>query len=115
MSKIRIKKGDQVEIISGKDKGKKGEIVKVLNSSSKVIVEGVNISKKHIKKTPNVAQAGIVEAESPIHISNVMYIDPQSDKKGRVGYEQLQDGKFNRVIRESKKWLWEIIGNEKKQ
>ena len=49
MSKMRIKKGDQVEIISGKDKGKKGEIVKVLNSSSKVIVEGVNISKKHIK------------------------------------------------------------------
>ncbi|MBI62799.1 MAG: 50S ribosomal protein L24 [Chloroflexi bacterium] len=105
MSKIRIKKGDQVEIISGKDKGKKGEIIKVLKSSSTVtvIVEGVNISKKHIKKTPNVTQAGIVEAESPIHISNVMYIDPQSTKKGRVGYEQLQDGKYNRVIRESKK------------
>ena len=103
MSKIRIKKGDQVEIISGKDKGKKGEIIKVITTSSTVIVEGVNISKKHIKKTPNVTQAGIVEAESPIHISNVMYIDPQSDKKGRVGYEKLQDGKFNRVIRESNK------------
>ncbi len=98
-----IKKGKQVQILCGKDKGKKGEIIKVLKSSSRVIVEGVNISKKHIKKTPNVTQAGIVEAESSIHISNVMYIDPQSSKKGRVGYEQLQDGKFNRVIRESKK------------
>ena len=110
-----LKKGKQVEIICGKDKGKKGEIIKVLNTSSTVIVEGVNISKKHIKKTPNVTQAGIVEAESPIHISNVMYIDPQSSKKGRVGYEKLQDGKFNRVIRESNKWLWALIGNEKKQ
>ena len=72
MSKIKIKKGDQVLVITGKDKGKKGEVIRVNTSSNTVVVEGINIFKKHIKNTPNVTQAGIVDTELPINISNVM-------------------------------------------
>ena len=72
MPKIKIKKGDQVLVITGKDKGKKGEVIRVNTSSNTVVVEGINIFKKHIKNTPNVTQAGIVDTELPINISNVM-------------------------------------------
>ena len=75
MAKIKIKKGDQVLVISGKDKGKKGEVLRVNKSANTLVVEGINISKKHIKNSPNVTQAGIVDTESPINISNVMFID----------------------------------------
>ena len=71
--KMKIKKGDEVLVIAGKDKGKKGSIISVDTKNSRVIVEGVNISKKHIKNTPNVTQSGIVDKESPISISNVIF------------------------------------------
>ena len=96
--KYRIKKGDEVLVIAGKDKGKKGNIISVDKKNSRVIVEGVNISKKHIKNTPNVTQSGIVDKESPINISNVMFIDPESSQSGRVSYEQLDSGKYKRRV-----------------
>jgi len=101
--KFKIKKGDEVLVIAGKDKGKKGNIISVDKKNSRVIVEGVNISKKHIKNTPNVTQSGIVDKESPINISNVLFIDPESSQSGRVSYEQLESGKYNRIVRKSKK------------
>ena len=84
MAKIKIKKGDQVLVISGKDKGKKGEVLRVNKSANTLVVEGINISKKHIKNSPNVTQAGIVDTESPINISNVMFIDPENSNIGRI-------------------------------
>ena len=101
--KMKIKKGDEVLVIAGKDKGKKGSIISVDTKNSRVIVEGVNISKKHIKNTPNVTQSGIVDKESPISISNVLFIDPESSQAGRVSYEQLETGKYNRIVKKSKK------------
>ena len=83
MAKIKIKKGDQVLVISGKDKGKKGEVLRVNKSANTLVVEGINISKKHIKNSPNVTQAGIVDTESPIKISNVMFNDPENSNNGR--------------------------------
>ena len=81
--KMKIKKGDEVLVIAGKDKGKKGSIISVDTKNSRVIVEGVNISKKHIKNTPNVTQSGIVDKESPISISNVLFVDPESSQAGK--------------------------------
>ena len=101
MPKLRIKKGDQVLILAGKDKGKKGEVIKVNTSSSRVIVEGINMFKKHIKNQPGVTNAGIVDKESPIHISNLMFIHPESYEPGRVAYEKLESGKYNRIVKKS--------------
>ena len=103
MSKIKIKKGDQVLVITGKDKGKKGEVIRVNTSSNTVVGEGINIFKKHIKNTPNVTQAGIVDTELPINISNVMYIDPENSNIGRVTFEKLDSGKYNRIVKKSKR------------
>ena len=98
---MRIKKGDQVIVNTGKDKGKEGEVIMILGD--KAVVKGVNISKKHIKNTPNVTQSGIVDKESPISISNVLFVDPESSQAGRVSYEQLDTGKYNRIVKKSKK------------
>jgi len=103
MVKLKIKKGDEVLVIAGKDKGKKGNIISVDTKTSTVIVEGINVSKKHIKNTPNVTQSGIVDKESPIHISNVMFIDQESSVSGRVSFELLDSGKYNRIVKKSKK------------
>jgi large subunit ribosomal protein L24 len=103
MAKIKIKKGDQVLVISGKDKGKKGEVLRVNKSANTLIVEGINISKKHIKNSPNVTQAGIVDTESPINISNVMFIRPENSNIGRITFEKLDSGKYNRIVKKSKR------------
>ena len=103
MAKIKIKKGDQVLVISGKDKGKKGEVLRVNKSANTLVVEGINISKKHIKNSPNVTQAGIVDTESPINISNVMFIDPENSNICRITYEKLDSGKYNRIVKKSKR------------
>ena len=98
---MRIKQGDKVVVIAGKDKGKEGKVLKTLKNSSKVIVEGVNIVKKHIK--PNGGEEGrIAEIEMPIHVSNVMLYDEKAKKGTRVGYE-IKDGKKIRVSKKSSK------------
>jgi large subunit ribosomal protein L24 len=91
MGKVNIKKGDLVQVISGKDKGVKGKVIAVLVDADRVIVEGVNRVKKHTKIGEGVRGAktgGIVTQEAPIHVSNVMLIDPSDDRPTRVGYRR---------------------------
>ena len=96
----RIKKGDQVIVIAGADKGKKGEVVRVLGE--KVVVQNVRVIKRHTKPNPQAGQAGgIVEREAPIHISNVMPFNPATNKGERVGFKVLEDGRKVRVFRSS--------------
>jgi large subunit ribosomal protein L24 len=100
MAKLKIKKGDNVVVITGRDKGRSGEVLRVLTSEERVIVQGVNIARRHTK--PRMGDpGGIVEKELPIHISNVAHIDPQSGKATRVGYKVLDDGRKVRVARRS--------------
>jgi large subunit ribosomal protein L24 len=96
----RIRKGDQVIVIAGADKGKKGEVVRVLGE--KVVVQNINIIKRHTKPNPQAGQAGgIIEREAPIHISNVMLFNTGSGKGERVGFKVLEDGRKVRVFRSS--------------
>ncbi|HMB56957.1 MAG TPA: 50S ribosomal protein L24 [Arenimonas sp.] len=96
----RIRKGDQVIVIAGSDKGKKGEVVRV--AGDKVVVQNINIIKRHTKANPQAGQAGgIIEREAPIHISNVMLFNSASGKGDRVGFKVLEDGRKVRVFRSS--------------
>ena len=96
----RIRKGDQVIVIAGSDKGKTGEVVRV--AGDKVVVEGVNLIKRHTKANPQTGQAGgIIEREAPIHVSNVMLLNPVSGKGERVAFKVLEDGRKLRVFRSS--------------
>lgn len=96
----RIRKGDQIVVITGKDKGKKGEITLV--AGDRVLVANINVVKRHTKANPQAGQAGgIVEREAPIHISNVMLFNPVTGKGDRVGFKVLEDGRKVRVFRSS--------------
>lgn len=97
-----IKKGDKVVVITGKDKGKVGTVVEAQPKKDRVVVEGVNIVKKHVKNSQDAAQGGIVEFEAPIHVSNVMLQDPETGKPTRVGFE-TRDGKKVRISKKSGK------------
>ena len=96
----RIRKGDQVVVIAGSDKGKKGEVVRI--AGDKVVVQNINIIKRHTKANPQAGQAGgIIEREAPIHASNVMLLNPVSGKGEKVGFKVLEDGRKLRVFRSS--------------
>ena len=97
---LRIKKGDKVVVTTGKDKGKQGEVTKVLLVEERVVVAGVNLVKKH-NKPSRVSAGGIEEFEKPIHVSNVMLVDPKSGKPTRFGVKVLGDGKKVRVAKKS--------------
>ncbi|MFB7141176.1 MULTISPECIES: 50S ribosomal protein L24 [unclassified Bacillus (in: firmicutes)] len=97
---MHVKKGDKVQVISGKDKGKQGVILAAFPKKNRVLVEGVNIIKKHSKPTQANPQGGIIEKEAPIHVSNVMALDPKTGVPTRVGY-QLVDGKKVRIAKKS--------------
>jgi large subunit ribosomal protein L24 len=97
---MKIRKGDTVEVISGKDKGKRGKVLRVDRATSRVVVEHVNMIKRHTKPNPQRrVQGGVVEREAPIHISNVMVISPDSGRPTRVGYKILEDGRKVRVTK----------------
>ncbi len=98
--KLKIRKGDQVIVTTGKDRGGKGEVVRVLPEESRVVVRGLNVAKKHRKPTQS-QPGGIETIEMPIHISNVALIDPKSGGPTRVGYKILKDGRKVRVARKS--------------
>ncbi len=96
----KIRKGDTVVVLTGRDKGRSGEVLKVLPSEDRVLVDGVNMVKKH--KRPSPASAGGIETiAAPIHISNVAHKDPQSGKPTRIGFRTLDDGRKVRVAKAS--------------
>jgi len=95
---MKIKKGDNVEVISGKDAGKKGRVLRIDRDRDRVVVEGVNMIKRHTRPNPQKKiQGGIVEREAAIHASNVMVVSPDSGRPTRVGYKILDDGRKVRV------------------
>ena len=96
---IKIHKNDNVIVIAGNDKGKTGKILKVFPKESRVIIEGVNIRKRHSKPTQNNPQGGIMEKEAPIHISNVMLLDPKSNEPTRIGAQIILDEKTGKKKR----------------
>jgi large subunit ribosomal protein L24 len=100
MANMHVKKGDKVQIISGKDKGKKGVILEAYPKKERVLVEGVNIVKKHSKPTQANPQGGILEIEAPVHVSNVMPLDPKTNEPTRVG-KKIVDGKKVRIAKKS--------------
>ncbi len=99
--KTHVKKGDTVEVIAGRDKGKRGKILHVLKSQNRVIVEKINMMKRHTKPSQTNQQGGIIEREGKIHISNVMPVDPKSGKPSRVRRRRLEDGTRVRVTQRS--------------
>jgi len=96
----KIKKGDQVIVIKGRDKGKKGEVTSVDASVNKVVVQGVNVMQRH-KRPSQVDPGGIVPIEKPIEISNIALVDPKSGEATRVGFKIMEDGKKVRVAKKS--------------
>lgn len=98
----RIQRGDQVKVISGKDRGMQGEVARVFLKKGLVVVDGVNLVTRHVKQRPGTAQAGIIHQEAPIQISNVAYVDPETGESGRVGFRILEDGTKVRVVRNSR-------------
>lgn len=95
----KIRKGDEVVVITGKDNGRRGKVAQVLNNG-KVLVQGVNVAKKHQKGNPNAGVAGgIVDKELPVDISNVMVVNPATGKGSRVGIKMLEDGQMVRYFK----------------
>lgn len=100
-NKLHVKKDDIVIVITGKDKGKKGRVLAAYPRENRVLVEGVNIVKRHTRPNPKNPQGGIIEREAPIHASNVMLVDPKTGKPTRVGYKVLENGKKVRIAKRS--------------
>jgi large subunit ribosomal protein L24 len=96
----RIKKGDRVVVLTGKDRGAQGEVLRVIPAEQRVIVQGVRMIKRHRKASVR-GEAGIDEIEAPIHVSNVAHIDPKDGKPTRVGFKTLGDGKKVRFAKRS--------------
>ncbi len=99
-AKFKIKKGDRVVVTTGRDKGKTGEVLAVQRDRNRVLVQGVNLVKRH-QKPSQTAQGGIIEKEASVHISNVAHIDPKTDQPTRVGYRLLDDGRKVRFAKGS--------------
>jgi large subunit ribosomal protein L24 len=101
-TRIRLKKDDLVEVITGRDSGKRGKVLQVLPDKGRVLVQGVNFIKRHTRPNPqrNI-KGGIAEREAPIHVSNVMIVSPDDDKRTRIGSKLLPDGERARIGRRS--------------
>jgi large subunit ribosomal protein L24 len=100
MARLKIKKGDHVVVITGKDKGKKGEVLKMLPEENRAIVKGIAMIRRHQRQTPS-QEGGIIAKEASIHISNLALEDPKDGKPTRVGYKFLKDGRKVRFARRS--------------
>jgi large subunit ribosomal protein L24 len=96
----RIRKGDEVIVTSGRDKGKKGNVLKVMGEENRVLVQGVHMVKRHQRQTQT-QQGGIVEKEASIHVSNISLIDPDGGKAAKVGFRSLEDGRKVRFAKPS--------------
>src|SRR5512145_3208974 len=97
MAIAHVRKGDLVQVMTGKERGKRGRVLRVLPDKGRVVVERVNMMKKHQRPTQKLRQGGIVEREGPLHLSNVMLVDPKTDKPTRVGMKALADGRKVRM------------------
>ena len=98
--KFKVKKGDQVVVMAGRDKGKRGEVLKMLPAENRLIVQGVNVVKRHTRPSPQGA-GGIIEKEASIHVSNVAHVDPKDGSATRVGFKVLDDGRKVRFAKRS--------------
>jgi large subunit ribosomal protein L24 len=96
----KIKKGDKVVVLTGRDKGKTGEVFQVMPKETRALVRGVNLVKRHQKQTAS-QEAGIVSKEAPVHLSNIALLDPKDGKPTRVGFKVLEDGRKVRVAKRS--------------
>ncbi len=99
--KAHVKKGDIVEVIAGREKGKRGKVLQVLKEENRLLVEKLNMIKRHTRPTQGSQQGGIIEREGKIHISNVMPVDPKTNKPSRVSRKRLEDGRRVRVTQRS--------------
>ena len=97
----RIRKGDRVVVITGADRGKRGEVLRVMPKEDRAVVQGVNVAKKHTKASGMGQPGGIIEKEATIHLSNIMLIDPETDKPTRIAHRILDNGSKARVARAS--------------
>lgn len=100
MNKMKIKKGDEVIVVCGKDKGRRGEVLKAIPKERRILIKGVNVVKRHTKPTQS-SPGGIIDKELTIHVSNVSLIDPKDGKPTRVGYKTLDDGRKVRFAKRS--------------
>jgi len=96
----KIKKGDRVVITTGRDKGKKGEVLKVFPKEARALVSGINMVKRHQRQTQRI-QGGIISKEAPVHLSNIAHVDPKSGDATRVGFKILGDGRKVRFAKKS--------------
>ncbi len=99
MKKLHVKKGDLVLVIAGKDRGKSGKVIKVMPKKEAVIVERLNMVKRHLRPSPTTGKGGIVEKEAPIHVSNVQILCGKCNRPTRVGHRFLEDGTKVRVCK----------------
>jgi large subunit ribosomal protein L24 len=99
-AKLKIRKGDRVVVVTGRDKGKAGQVLNIIRSENRAIVQGVNVGRRHQKQTAS-QDGGIVAKEMPIHLSNLALADPRTGKPTRVGYKFLSDGKKVRFAKRS--------------
>ena len=101
----KIRKGDTVILIAGRDKGRRGAVIEVL-ADDRVRVEGLNMAKKHQRPNPQMGvQGGIIEREAPLHVSNVLVVNPATQKGDRVGFKSLEDGRKVRVFKSNKEMV----------
>ena len=100
MPKLKIKKGDKVVVLAGRDKGKRGEILKVFPAENKAVVRGVNVVRRHQKQTA-ATEGGIISKEAPIHISNIAIEDPKDGEPSRIGFRIQEDGRKLRFAKRS--------------
>ena len=100
-NKLHIRKGDTVVVITGNNKGQKGRVLEVIRKTNRAIVEGVNMMKKHTKPNAETPQGGIIEKEAPVHISNLMLVDPKSGEPTRIGRKVNEEGKLVRISKKS--------------
>ena len=98
---MRIRNGDQVEVISGVYTGQRGRVLHVWPKKERVLVEGINTVRRHTRPNPNNQQGGIVEKEAPLHVSNLMIVDSQTDERTRIRIQRLEDGSRVRIAQKS--------------
>ena len=101
MASMKIKKGDMVKVIAGRDKDKEGKVIAVNKKDNTLLVEGVNMVSKNMKPSAKYPQGGIIKQEAPIHVSNLSLIDPKSGKATRIAIKRTEDGKKVRIAKKS--------------